>query len=478
MLNERILMRRLFSLALPLVTLTLLAQTARADELDMKKQSNFWEIGAYGGMLFPPNAHEFYENDWPPLGTRRLKSVAPDFGLRVAYMPWSFLGVEVEGGLMPTSTEGGASTMLYTVRGHLLAQYPARFAPFIVVGGGMFGSSSDEEAMGSDIDSAFHWGLGLKWYAHPKLLLRLDGRHIVAPRIAPGGITSHFEVLLGISYVIGLETKPKDGDGDGVTDDKDKCPTEVGLAKYDGCPPPDSDNDGLNDEDDKCPKVAGTKAYNGCPTPDTDGDGVADDKDKCPKVKGETKWNGCPPPDSDGDGVIDPKDKCPKVKGEAKWNGCPPPDRDKDGIIDPNDKCPDQPETKNGYQDADGCPDKLPKKIKRFTGAIKGIYFATGRAKIRRRSFRLLDKAVKVLTQYKTLRLEITGHTDSRGKAALNQELSRKRAQAVKDYMVKKGVAGERLIAQGKGSDAPIASNKTRRGRAKNRRIEFKVIIK
>ncbi len=280
---------------------------------------------------------------------------------------------------------------------------------------------------------------------------------------------------MGISYVFGLKTKPKDSDGDGVTDDKDKCPTDVGLAKYEGCPPPDSDNDGLNDEDDKCPKVAGPKEYQGCPPSDSDGDGVTDDKDKCPKVKGEAKWKGCPPPDSDGDGVIDPNDKCPKVKGEAKWKGCPPPDQDGDGIIDPDDKCPTKPETKNGYQDEDGCPDTLPKKIKRFTGAIKGIYFATGRAKIRRRSFRLLDRAVKVLKEFKALKLEISGHSDNRGKHAFNIDLSQKRAQAVVDYMVKKGVAAERLIAKGMGPDAPIASNKTRKGRAKNRRIEFKI---
>ncbi len=470
-------MRRLLIPTVPLLVLTLLSSAADAQKLEMSKQKNFWEIGAYGGLLFPPDTHEFYEVDWPPLGTRKLKTVAADLGLRVAYYPWSFLGAEVEGGLMPTTTEEGKSTMLFTVRGHVLAQYPARFAPFLVVGGGLFGANSDDPALGSDIDSAFHWGLGLKWYANPNLLVRLDGRHIVAPRIEPGGLTSHFEVLLGISWVIGLETKPEDRDTDGVPDDKDKCPDEVGMPQFDGCMPPDTDKDGLNDLEDKCPKVAGMKDYQGCPPPDTDGDGVTDDKDKCPKVKGEAKWNGCLAPDTDGDGVTDDKDKCPKVKGEAKWNGCLPPDKDKDGIIDPKDKCPDKPETKNGYQDEDGCPDTLPKKIKRFTGAIKGIYFATGRAKIRRRSYRLLDRAAKVLTSFKALRLEISGHTDDRGKAAFNLELSRKRAQAVKDYLVKKGIAADRLLVKGMGSQSPIASNKSRRGRAKNRRIEFKVIV-
>ena len=463
----------------PLLTLALLAGSARAeDEFKLKGQKNLIEIGVYGGLLVPSKNHEFYENDWPPLGTQRLKTVAPDFGLRFAYLPWSFLGAEIEGGLMPTSTERGNSTMLWHVRGHLLAQYPARWAPFLVAGGGLFGASSDDPALGKDIDSEFHWGLGLKWYAHPKLLVRIDGRHIVGPRIAPGGTTSHFEALLGISYVIGMNTKPADTDGDGVPDDKDKCPKEAGVEAYDGCPVPDTDKDGIKDDVDKCPKEAGVAAYNGCPVPDSDGDGIKDDVDKCPKEKGVAAYNGCPVPDTDGDGVKDDVDKCPKVKGEARFNGCPPPDKDGDGIPDHLDKCPDQPETKNGYQDDDGCPDTVPKIVKRFTGAIKGIYFATGKAKIRAASFRQLNKAVTVLKKYPDVKLEISGHSDSTGKRQFNLDLSKKRAEAVRDYLVGKGIATERLTAVGFGPDKPVASNKTRKGRGKNRRIEFKLVVK
>ncbi len=96
---------------------------------------------------------------------------------------------------------------------------------------------------------------------------------------------------------------------------------------------------------------------------DSDGDGVMDNDDKCPDVKGEAP-DGCPPKDSDGDGVADSKDKCPNEKGEPP-DGCPSTrDSDGDGIIDSKDKCPNEPETKNGFEDDDGCPDELPAQVK------------------------------------------------------------------------------------------------------------------
>jgi outer membrane protein OmpA-like peptidoglycan-associated protein len=459
------------------VALVALPGRAQAEDLFiLKKQKHLLELGVYAGLLVPSRAHEFYEKD-PPANTQQLETVAPDIGLRLGYLPISWIGAELEAGVMPTSTERGFNTLLYHVRGHLLVQYPARLAPFLVVGGGLFGSSSDDEDLGDDPDAAFHWGVGLKLYAHPKLVMRLDARHIVGPRIGTGRRTSHFEGLLGMSYIFGVVTEPKDSDGDGVTNDKDKCPNEAGK-RADGCPWGDSDNDGLTDDKDKCPKVAGVKDYQGCPVPDTDGDGVKDDVDQCPKVKGHKDYKGCVPPDTDGDGLTDDKDKCPKVKGEARHQGCPPPDKDQDGIPDDKDKCPDKPETKNGYQDTDGCPDTVPKIVKRFTGAIKGIYFATGKAKIRRASFGKLNKAVAVLKKYPGVKLEIGGYTDSTGKRKLNVALSKKRAEAVRDYLVKKGVATERLTAIGYGPDKPVADNKTRKGRAKNRRIEFKLVVR
>ena len=162
---------------------------------------------------------------------------------------------------------------------------------------------------------------------------------------------------------------------------------------------------------------------------------------------------------------------------DPKKNGCPPPkDTDGDGIFDDVDKCPNEPETFNGYQDEDGCPDEVPAALKKFTGVIEGINFKTGSADITKNSNVVLDKVVQVLTDYPDVRIEISGHTDNVGKPEFNRELSQKRADAVKQYLINKGIKPERLTAVGFGLEKPIADNKTAAGKAKNRRTEFKLL--
>ena len=252
-----------------------------------------------------------------------------------------------------------------------------------------------------------------------------------------------------------------------MADSADRCPKTPGV-KPGGCPA-DQDGDGVPDAGDRCPRVAGVKP-DGCP--DRDGDGVPDASDKCPGTAG-AKPLGCP--DRDGDGVVDVDDRCPEVAG-IKPAGCPP-DKDGDGVPDASDKCVNKPETRNGYKDEDGCPDKLPRKAKRFIGRIKGIRFRLNRATIRRRSYKTLNAAGKVLNKFPSLRLKIRGHTDSRGSDSANLELSIKRADAVKAYLVKRGIASSRLVTEGVGSKEPLSQGKGRRARAKNRRIEFHVIV-
>ena len=181
------------------------------------------------------------------------------------------------------------------------------------------------------------------------------------------------------------------------------------------------------------------------------------------------------PSDRDKDGFLDPDDKCPDEKGIAP-DGCPDKDPDQDGILDPNDKCPTERETKNGFEDDDGCPDQLPEAVKKFSGVIQGIEFDVNKATIRAKSFTVLDEAVKVLTDYPKLRMEISGHTDTDGKRDHNLELSKKRAESVKEYFAKKGIAAERIETRGAGPDEPLADNKTKAGKQKNRRIEFKLV--
>ena len=150
--------------------------------------------------------------------------------------------------------------------------------------------------------------------------------------------------------------------------------------------------------------------------------------------------------------------------------------RTKTAWIDELDKCLNEKETPNGYQDQDGCPDEVPVEVKKFTGAIRGIKFKSGRSSIDPESFAVLDQTVVVLGEYGDLKLEIGGHTDSVGSARLNQRLSQRRAQAVLEYLVNKGVERSRLSAVGYGEAQPTASNQTSGGRAENRRIEFKLV--
>ena len=243
-----------------------------------------------------------------------------------------------------------------------------------------------------------------------------------------------------------IKVEPKDTDKDGIIDSLDKCPTVPGVAKYNGCPVPDTDKDGINDDNDKCPTVPGVAKYNGCPIPDTDKDGINDEEDKCPSVPGLARYKGCPIPDTDGDGINDEEDKCPTVAGPASNGGCP-------------------------------LPKITEEKKKKVEKAATNIYFATGSAVLLKKSYAALDEIVALLneTDNSTLGLDIEGHTDNTGSAALNKKLSQARANAVMAYFKKKGIAETRLSATGYGLEKPIADNKTAAGRAKNRRVEMKL---
>ena len=229
----------------------------------------------------------------------------------------------------------------------------------------------------------------------------------------------------------------------------------------------DRDNDGIVDEKDECPDVPGEVALAGCP--DKDKDGIADKNDKCVDVPGTAKYNGCPVPDTDGDGINDEEDKCPQVAGTAKYNGCPVPDTDGDGINDEEDKCPSTP----GKPANNGCPEIKQDIVKKVAVAAKSIYYMSGKDIIQKISYPRLDVVVKVLKADTALQISIEGHTDNKGNAVFNLKLSDKRAQAVKNYLIKKGIAQNRIVAQGFGDARPIANNAIPAGRAKNRRVEL-----
>ena len=202
---------------------------------------------------------------------------------------------------------------------------------------------------------------------------------------------------------------------------------------------------------------------------DKDKDGVTDDKDECPDVAGEIALIGCP--DKDGDGVADKNDKCPDEKGSVNHSGCPAPDSDGDGLNDDVDKCPKL----RGSLENNGCPEVNSEVANSVNLAARKIYFVTGRATILKVSYEQLDVIAEALQSDPDLRLSIDGHTDNVGRSSRNNTLSMKRAQAVKNYLVQKGIAENRLKLRAFGESKPAANNKTIGGRARNRRVELRL---
>lgn len=225
------------------------------------------------------------------------------------------------------------------------------------------------------------------------------------------------------------------------------------------------------------------------PDADTDHDGFPDSIDACPEQAEDGRepypGDGCPvSSDRDGDGVVDLQDKCPDDPedrdGLQDEDGCPEQDADSDGVLDVRDACPLVAGMEQGDPKRDGCSAK-PRKLvveadKGELRLLEPVQFETATAELKQVSYGLLDEVVAVLRDGPDIRLAIHGHTDSRGSAAYNRELSQRRAQAVVKYLTDKGIAFDRLQARGFGPDKPIATNDTEEGRAANRRVEFKIL--
>ncbi len=273
--------------------------------------------------------------------------------------------------------------------------------------------------------------------------------------------TDHFEHLISIHYNFGR----LDTDGDGVPDKKDECPEVPGLKEFNGCP--DTDGDGIIDKEDDCPEIAGLEQYNGCP--DTDGDGVRDPDDTCPNTAGDPALQGCL--DTDNDGVIDPEDECSEVAGPKENGGCPWPDTDNDGVPDHQDQCKDQ----AGTIENNGCPEISTEVIDQLNKVGSDIYFIIDSASlIGKKTFATLDKIALILKDHPEGVLNIEGYASSEGTEEYNQELSLRRAESVRNYLIQKGIPETRMMAKGYGEKMPIADNATSKGRAVNRRVQFK----
>ncbi len=223
------------------------------------------------------------------------------------------------------------------------------------------------------------------------------------------------------------------------------------------------------------------------PDPDMDGDGFPDAIDQCPTIKEDGKPpfpdDGCPDLDKDDDGILDKVDKCPVVPedkdGIQDEDGCPEEDADKDGILDKEDACPEVAGVKNEDPAKNGCPEEKKKRIvvtRSEIQLLEPIQFKYNDSAILPVSFPLLDEVVQLMVERPQVKLGIYGHTDNKGGADYNKRLSDRRAAAVVKYIVDKGISSDRLESAGFGMEQPLVDNNSEENRAKNRRVEFKIL--
>lgn len=463
-------------------------------QLNAQSEERKWNVGVQGGM-------EQYNGD---LGSGFYKTDQALYGFagislsRYLSPHWDIVGNATLGevGHVENQNRFRVSMLQFNLnaRFNFFDYDKVKFRPFLFAGIGNIqfsdkNSSSDENISNIQLPD-FGGGLSFKVSPVVNIVLQETFMFTDYDKIdgEVGGINDWFmQHSLGLTFNLG---KAKDSDGDGISDKEDICPNLAGLEKFDGCP--DSDQDGISDNVDACPNVFGITKFQGCP--DSDGDGITDKEDNCPDEKGLKEFNGCP--DLDGDGIMDSEDKCPKEKGSKELNGCP--DSDGDGIIDDEDQCPDEKglEKMNGCPDSDGdgvadnvdvcpdvagiaknkgCPEIKKEEIKVLKQALNGIKFQSAKAIITKNSYPVLDNVVTIMEINPAYKLKIDGHTDAQGDDDKNMILSEKRANAVKDYLVKKGIKAERLTAEGFGETQPVSDNKTAKGRAENRRVALTI---
>jgi type IX secretion system PorP/SprF family membrane protein len=285
-------------------------------------------------------------------------------------------------------------------------------------------------------------------------------------------------------YNIPLNTRkqpPADKDEDGVLDKDDDCPEIFGLVELNGCPKelaeaveqpkgPDFDNDGILDDNDLCPYKFGYAKYQGCN--DTDEDGIWDHVDVCPRLPGKIENHGCPVIipgiDSDADGIPDRYDQCIYIKGLVEFNGCP--DTDGDGVSDLQDECP----YIKGPVHRKGCPEL--KGISSSSGeriSVDVVEFDTDKHIIKSGYHEMLNRVASLLESDHSYKLVIEGHTDNEGNATYNIQLSKKRANSIRKYLIARGVPDSSISMFHFGENRPKSQNDSAYGKARNRRAEL-----
>ena len=451
------------------ISLASLALIATVSSVQAQDENNKWSIGFGVNTVDIRTPHDFglFLKDWG--GPSDLNVLPAITKLSVARYIGAGFSAEVDGSLNKIKKGfNGVSQDESFWNANLQAKYALRrlfttesgwFDPYLKLGGGYTSYKSEYSEKDGAVKLLAGGGINFWFTDHLGVNLQTGYHH----GFQKNG-TDYFQHSAGIVIKFGA----KDTDKDGIPDKDDACPDVAGPKEFNGCP--DTDGDGIPDKDDACPDVAGLKEFNGCP--DTDGDGIADKDDACPEVAGLKEFNGCP--DTDGDGVPDKDDKCPDVAGPAENGGCPWPDTDGDGVLDKDDQCVNE----AGPASNNGCPEPNDDDQKRLNQYAKTILFDTGKATIKFQSAEVLNQIINVLKKFPKSRFRIEGYTDSTGNKQRNITLSQNRADAVKIYLIQGGIDQSRLESKGYGPENPIASNKTRKGRELNRRVEINLIKK
>jgi outer membrane protein OmpA-like peptidoglycan-associated protein len=445
------------------------------------------------------------------------------------WLPLNF-SVEAEGQILSSKTDNTAETGVTVKSFSLSALYNILVGNssslYLKVGGGSTKYGGDCPPVSTALDppcgssGALILGAGARAAVSPTVMIRGEGAF---NRNSSKSVDiSNFGINLGVSFMLG--SKPiEDSDADGILNNKDRCAGTPSGAQVDsrGCTS-DTDSDGVPNGVDKCPTtVAGaTVDSSGCTT-DSDADNIPDGLDRCPDTQAGVLVDprGCPR-DSDGDAIADGLDRCSDTPRGATVDalGCPG-DEDGDGVLDGLDRCPRTPA--GARVSTTGCtagqspsppaaaptqapppaqgqpaPAKppaaaaaVPPAVTRDTaakpaqpagkiaaGILPGVGFETGTARLSSSSYVALDSLVQILLADPSQRIEILAHSDNSGTAAASLHLTSLQADAVRNYIVTKGVPFQQVVARGMGSTVPLTPDTTPRGRAANRRVEVRPI--
>ena len=356
-----------------------------------------------------------------------------EFGPRIArpFFPWFVPELEI--GLAPSGTDAvhnpmtgtdAAATSVFWIEPRLQVRFELtpgrRIMPFVVVGGGApITLSSAKKTFETDILGEGYLGGGVRFDTGKRFTVRADGRVALLP-----GIERYIAVELDFS---------------------------IGLELHIGEPPPRAKE-----------QIPDSVAV------DQDMDGIPDAKDKCPTQE------------EDADGFED-------------LDGCPDIDNDLDKVLDIADRCANVPETSNGYEDDDGCPDTVPPDVDALRGTIEGLLYGDGETAVRDSAQGNLKKIAATMAAHPTIKVVLIGHTDNQEAKQfaeapkdgapppdleeLAMDLSKARAESVKQALVALGVAAPRINVDGKGAEDPVADNDKPKGRLANRRVEIKLYV-